>query len=73
MLTDTDDSMRVAIPVFPLGEDNSALYGFYDQFNIFAEKLINPEPVLLSEQLFRIADISNDRVRRSSGNPEIQG
>ena len=35
MLTNTDDSVRVAVPVFPLGEDNSALYDFYDKFTIY--------------------------------------
>ena len=35
MLTDTDDSVRVAVPVFSLGEDNLALYDYYDKFKTY--------------------------------------
>ena len=32
MHTETDDSVRVAVPVFPLGEAHASLYDFYDNF-----------------------------------------
>ena len=35
MHTDTDDSMRVAVPVFPLGAAHGTLYDFYDNFHTY--------------------------------------
>ena len=35
MHTDTDDSMRVAVPVFPLGAAHGTLYDFYDMFHTY--------------------------------------
>ena len=73
MLTDTDDSVRVAVPVFPLGEDNSALYDFYDNFNTYVGSSTTLSLCFYRENYyFELPSFPTDTMsRRRSGHPKI--
>ena len=72
MLTDTDDLVRVAVPVFPLGEDNSALYDFYDKFNTNVGSSTTLSLRFYQDNFFELPTFQTCD-RRRSGHPKIRG
>ena len=72
MHTDTDDSMRVAVPVFPLGEAHGTLYDFYDIFHTYVGSS-SALSLVFYHKTFRSSTISNGGDRPRCDHQEIQG
>ena len=60
MHTDTDDSVRAAVPVFPLREDNSTLYDVYDNFTTYVGSSTTLSLVFYRKNYFELPRFPTD-------------